>query len=79
MITNFIMKEHLVKKFSSIALQTTIWTKTEGRTGNINDLAPQELEELYYMFFPKEKPLTLEQEYKSPRRAKNKVPPFLYP
>ncbi|WP_066435505.1 hypothetical protein [Chryseobacterium sp. CCH4-E10] len=63
MITNSIMKEHLIQKFSSIALQSSIWAKTGGRTGNINDLGPEELEEIYYMFFPKEKKRTLEEEY----------------
>ncbi|ROH98302.1 hypothetical protein EGI16_21735 [Chryseobacterium sp. G0240] len=54
MITNSIMREHLIKKFKPEQLQPTIWMHTGYRTGNINELTREELESLYYSFFPKQ-------------------------
>lgn len=53
MITNSIMREHLLQKFKRTELEPTIWLHTSYRTGNIHDLTPEELESLYYCFFPK--------------------------
>ncbi|AZB17597.1 hypothetical protein EG352_07360 [Chryseobacterium indologenes] len=54
MITNSIMREHLNQKFTPEELQPTIWMHTNYRTGNIFELTPEELESLYYAFFPKQ-------------------------
>ena len=54
MITNAIMRSHLLKKFKPEALQSSIWMHTNCRTGNIYELTPEELESLYYLFFPKQ-------------------------
>lgn len=53
MITNAVMRTHLEKKFSRSELEPAIWLHTNSRTGNLHELTPEELESLYYMFFPK--------------------------
>lgn len=47
------MREHLIKKFNK-SLEPTIWMHTNYRTGNIHNLSSEELETLYYMFFPQQ-------------------------
>lgn len=53
MITNSIMKTQLLQRFTSQSLEQSIWMHSNYRTGSIHELSPEELEGLYYMFFPK--------------------------
>jgi hypothetical protein len=47
------MKEKLLEKFNGFALSSAIGLQTNYRTTVIDDLADDEVETLYYRFFPK--------------------------
>lgn len=50
------VKNKLYARFSKESLKETIWLETKGRTRDIDQLDIKELQRLFYMFFPAEKP-----------------------
>ena len=44
-------RQQLLTKFSHLALEEICWSKSKARTGDIDELYPNELEAVYFMFF----------------------------
>ena len=47
------MIEKLLNKFPAVSLQDIAWSKSKKRTANVHELLPEELEAVYFMFFPR--------------------------
>ncbi|MBE7648653.1 hypothetical protein [Tenacibaculum finnmarkense] len=58
------MIEELHSKFSISSLKDAIFDQSNFRTSNIEELTESELKALYYLFFPSEKTITIEEELK---------------
>ncbi|MCM8897040.1 hypothetical protein J2Q04_14040, partial [Tenacibaculum finnmarkense genomovar finnmarkense] len=56
------MIEELHSKFSISSLKDAIFDQSNFRTSNIEELTESELKALYYLFFPSEKTITIEEE-----------------
>lgn len=55
MMTSEQQKQQLLTKFSAYALESICWSKSGARTGDIQELYPEELDAVYCMFFPRPK------------------------
>ena len=55
------MIEELHSKFSQSSLEDVIFDQSNRRTSTIQELTESELKALYYLFFPNEKPITIEE------------------
>ncbi|MBE7686584.1 hypothetical protein F7647_11035 [Tenacibaculum piscium] len=56
------MIEELHSKFSISSLEYPVFEQSNRRTSDIEELTESELKALYYLFFPSEKPITIEEE-----------------
>lgn len=50
------IKNRLLSRFSKESLEQSVYMQSKGRTYDIDELTNDELQSLFYMFFPAEKP-----------------------